>query len=301
MRSTRMRAGPLSGKRPEGVMAADEATRARLDRLAARLPEATRPTRRRKPRVVNFFVRYFDRYFRRHMNAMRLAQWGAPPDLRDDAPVVLYTNHPAWWDAAIYILLANLHFGARSNYAPIDAEMLEKYGFFGRMGAYGVDLESRKGAQDFLAASADILAHDDAAIWVAAQGRFMDVRARPLDLKPGISRLVEIAPHAQYVPVAIEYGFWEQRGGEAFVAYGDALSGDELAGMEREARRLHLEDALTRIADRLSEDVITRDPARFDALIEGKAGIGGIFDFTKRILARLKGESYDPAHGRRDR
>ncbi|HMB10135.1 MAG TPA: lysophospholipid acyltransferase family protein [Saliniramus sp.] len=281
-------------------MAADEATRARLDRLAARLPEATRPTRRRKPRVVNFFTRYFDRYFRRHMNALRLARWGAAPPLRDDAPVVLYTNHPAWWDAAIYILLAERHFSRRASYAPIDAEMLEKYGFFGRMGAYGVDLESRRGAQDFLAASADILAHDDAVIWVTAQGRFMDVRARPLDLKPGIAHLYEIAPHAQYVPVALEYGFWEQRGGEAFVAYGDAISGDDLAGMERAARLSYLEDALTRIADRLSEDVITRDPARFDALIEGKAGVGGIFDFTKRILARLKGERYDPAHGRRD-
>ncbi|KPQ09063.1 MAG: HemN C-terminal region [Saliniramus fredricksonii] len=282
-------------------MAADEPTRARLDRLAARLPEATRPTRRRKPRVVSFFTRHFDRYFRRHMNALRLAQWGAPPDLRDDAPVVLYTNHPAWWDAAIYVLLSEQHFGRRASYAPIDAEMLEKYGFFGRMGAYGVDLESRRGAQDFLAASADILAHDDAVIWVTAQGRFMDVRVRPLDLKPGIAHLVEIAPHAQYVPVALEYGFWEQRGGEAFVAYGEALCGADLAGMEREARLAYLQDALTRIADRLSEDVISRDPARFDVLIEGKAGVGGVFDFTKRILARLKGERYDPAHGRRDK
>ena len=281
-------------------MAADDATRALLERLAARLPEGARPTRRRKQRVFNFFARYFERYYRRHMNALRLAQWGAPPDLRGDAPVVLYTNHPAWWDAALYILLAARHFGERPSYAPIDAAMLEKYGFFGRMGAYGVDLESRKGAQDFLAASADILAHDDAAIWVAAQGRFMDVRARPLALKPGISRLVEIAPHAQYIPVAIEYGFWEQRGGEAFVAYGEAMSGADLAGMEREARRLHLENALTRIADRLSEDVITRDPARFVSLLDGKAGVGGIFDFTKRIIALIKGERYDPAHGRRD-
>lgn len=280
-------------------MGADDATRRRLARIAARLPESERPTRHLKPRVVRFFARYFDRYFRRHMNALRMAKWGAPPNLPDDAPVVLFTNHPAWWDAAIYILLADRHFGARRNYAPIDADMLEKYGFFGRMGAYGVDLESRKGAQDFLAASADILARDGSAIWVAAQGRFMDVRARPLDLKPGISRLVEIAPHAQYVPVAIEYGFWEQRGGEAFVAYGAAMPGADLAGMEREARRLHLEDALTRIADRLSDDVISRDPARFDALIDGKAGVGGIFDIAKRILARLRGERYDPAHGRR--
>ncbi|TVR10795.1 MAG: glycerol acyltransferase [Salinarimonadaceae bacterium] len=268
--------------------------------MAARLPAGERPTLRRKARVFGFFSRYFHRYFRRHMNALRLARWGEPVIPEGAGPIVLYTTHPAWWDAAVYILLADKHFANFANFAPIDAEMLKKYGFFGRMGAYGVDLESPRGAADFLAASADILAREDSAIWVAAQGRFMDVRARPLDLRPGIARLAELAPHAVFIPLAIEYAFWEQRGGEAFVAYGEPIRGEDLAAMEREDRRLHLENKLTAIADRLSADVISREPERFVSLLEGEAGVGGVFDLFKRLVAMLRGKRYDPAHGKRD-
>lgn len=277
-----------------------EKTRAAtLERIASRLPASERPTLRRKARVVAFFSRYFHRYFRRHMNALRLARWGEPVIPEDAGPVILYTTHPAWWDAAVYILLADKHFSRFANFAPIDAEMLKKYGFFGRMGAYGVDLESQRGGADFLAASADILSREDSAIWVAAQGRFMDVRDRPLDLRPGIARLAELAPHALFVPLAIEYAFWDQRGGEAFAAYGEAMRGEDLAAMERNARRLHLEERLTAIADRLSADVISRDPERFVSLLEGEAGVGGVFDLFKRLVALLRGERYDPSHGKR--
>lgn len=280
-------------------MGKDRTRAATLERIAARLPASERPTLRRRARVVAFFTRYFHRYFRRHMNALRLARWGEPKLPEGAGPVVIYTTHPAWWDAAVYILLADKHFSNFANFAPIDAEMLKKYGFFGRMGAYGVDLESASGAAGFLAASADILARDDSAVWVAAQGRFMDARARPLDLRPGIARLAELAPHAVFVPLAIEYAFWDQRGGEAFAAYGEPIRGDDLLAMAREERRLHLENRLAAVADRLSADVIARDPERFVSLLEGEAGVGGAFDLFKRLVALWRGERYNPAHGKR--
>ncbi len=268
-------------------------------RIAARMPASERPTLRRKARVHRFFARYFRRYFRRHMNALRLARWGEPRIPPGAGPIVLYTTHPSWWDAAVFILLSDMHFPRHAGYAPIDSQMLKKYGFFGRIGGYGVDLDSVRGASGFLAASADILSRDDSAIWVAAQGRFVDPRQRPLDIRPGIARLAEIAPNALFLPVAIEYGFWDERGAEAFVAYGSAMRGEELLAMSRDARRDVLEERLTEIADRLSNDVIARDPERFVSLLDGKAGVGGVFDLWKRSLAFLRGERYDAAHGKR--
>ena len=50
------------------------------------------------------------------------------------------------WDAAVYILAAHRLFPERESYAPIDAEMLQQYGVFGRIGAFGVDLNSARGA-----------------------------------------------------------------------------------------------------------------------------------------------------------
>ena len=269
------------------------------ERIAARLPASERPTLRRDPRVYAFFSRYFAYYFRRHMNALRVARWGEPLVEPGAGPIVLYATHPSWWDAAVFILLSSRHFPDHAGFAPIDAAMLQKYGFFGRIGGYGVDLDSVRGASNFLASSADILARNDSAIWVAAQGRFTDVRQRPLGLRPGIARLAEIAPNALFIPVAIEYGFWVERGAEAFAAYGPAIRGEELLAMSRDERRDHLEERLSVIADRLSEDVMSREPERFISLLEGKAGVGGVFDIWKRFKAMLRGERYDPAHGKR--
>ncbi|KAA2238321.1 lysophospholipid acyltransferase family protein [Salinarimonas soli] len=267
--------------------------------LAARLPLDRRPTARRNPALVRFFVFYFRRFFVRHMNAMRLARWGRLGLTAGEGPVVVYSNHPAWWDGAVYVLGADTFLPHHESYAPIDAAMMAKYGFFGRIGAYGVDLESAAGAAHFLAASADILSKPNRAIWLAAQGRFSDVRERPVGLKAGIARLPELNPDALFVPLAIEYGFWEERGGEAFLAFGAPIRGADLLALDRPARRTRLEAALTGTLDHLSEDVRSRDPARFETVLSGEAGVGGIYDTWKRLRARARGERFDPSHGGR--
>ena len=240
-------------------------------------------------------VSTFRRYFTRHMNALRVAQWGmpaAPPS----GPVIVYSNHPAWWDAAVYILAADRFFPAYESYAPIDAEMLKQYGVFGRIGAFGVDLNTPRGAADFLKISAEILSSPDRSLWITAQGRFSDIRERPLDLKPGVARLIELAPDCTVLPLAIEYGFWLERGAEAFIAFGAPIQGRDLLGLARPARLERLESDLTGTLERLSADVQSRDPARFRAMLEGRAGIGGIYDGWRRLSAALRGRTFDPSH-----
>lgn len=243
---------------------------------------------------------YFVRYFRRHMNALRLARWGEPEVPPGAGPLVIYVNHPSWWDAAVIVLAAKALFPGHATYAPFDAAMLEKYRIFGRIGAFAVDLESRRGAAAFMTASADILSRPDRALWITAQGRFSDVRERPLGLRPGLARLAEIAPNALFLPLAIEYGFWAERGAEAFLAFGPPRTGQELLGLEREARLARLEDDLTATLDRLGGDVIARDPGRFRTLIEGRAGVGGVYDGWRRLAALLRGRRFDAAHARRE-
>ncbi len=257
------------------------------------------PVARRNATIHRFMVSMFRRYFARHMNALRIAAWGRP-DVPRSGPVIVYSNHPSWWDAAVYILADDLLFPAYESYAPIDADMLGRYGVFGRIGAFGVDLHTARGAADFLKASADILSSPRRALWVTAQGRFADVRERPLGLKPGIARLVEIAPECTIIPLGIEYGFWLERGPEAFLAFGDPMHGRDLLNLPRPARLRHLDAALTTVLDRLSDDVKTRDPARFQSLIEGRAGVGGVYDGWRRMTSALSGRSFDPSHeGRR--
>lgn len=253
------------------------------------------PIVRRSAMLHRLMVSVFRRYFTRHMNALRVPIWGMPP-VPLKGPLIVYSNHPAWWDAAVYILAADHFFPTYESYAPIDAEMLKRYGIFERIGAFGVDLKSTRGAADFMRASADILSFPNRALWVTAQGRFGDVRERPLDLKSGIAHLVELAPDCTIIPLGIEYSFWLERGAEAFVAFGAPIRGSDLLGLSRPERLQHLGSELLSVLDRLSEDVISREPARFRTLLEGRAGVGGVYDVWRRLASAFRRRSFDPSH-----
>lgn len=274
-------------------MSADGTLARRVARAGGARPS---PIDRRSAVLFRFMAAYFRRYFIRYMNAWRVARSGELRLPADAGPLVLYTNHPSWWDALVVILAARDLLPAHASYAPFEQAMLEKYGVFARIGGFGVDLDSPRGAAAFLAASADILSRPDSALWITAQGRFGDVRERPLGLKAGAARLPEIAPGALFVPVALEYAFWQERGAEAFIAFGPSMTGRELLADSRPARRDRLEAALTATLDRLSGDVRSRDPARFRTLLEGRPGIGGIYDGWRRLAAASRGRRFDPAH-----
>ena len=254
------------------------------------------PPPERSRRLWRFMAAYFDRFVRRHLNALRLARWGVPAGRTSVGPLVIYANHPAWWDAAILIVAADRLFPARESFAPFDAAMLEKYGIFRKMGAFPVDLDSARGAAQFLAASRAILGAPNRAVWITAQGRFADVRTRPLGLKAGVARLAEIAPEATFLPLAVEYAFWDERGAEAFLAFGAPLAAAELRALPRPERLARLETALTATLDRLSADVIAREPERFETLLAGRRGVGGVYDGWRRLAAALTGRRFEPGH-----
>ncbi|KQP50452.1 glycerol acyltransferase [Methylobacterium sp. Leaf108] len=262
----------------------------------SRRPAGDDPGAARSALAWAFMVAYFTRFTRRHLNAVRLADWGRPAIADHPGPVVVYCNHPAWWDAAVVVLLADRLFPARVSFAPFDAKMLERYGIFSRIGAFAVDIDSPRGAAQFLRAARLLLARPDAMMWITAQGRFSDVRVRPLGLKAGVAHLAEIAPDAVLVPLALEYAFWEERGGEAFAAFGAPILARDLLALPRGQRLPRLEADLTATLDRLSGDVIARDPARFDDLVAGTKGVGGVYDGWRRLRGLVTGRRFDPAH-----
>jgi 1-acyl-sn-glycerol-3-phosphate acyltransferase len=266
---------------------------------AGRRPLAASPVARRSATLHRFMVTYFRRFFSRHMNALRVTTWGMPTLPADAGPLVIYSNHPAWWDAALYVLAADRLFPQYESYAPIDAAMLQQYGVFGRIGAFGVDTHSARGAAEFLSAGAEILASPNRALWITAQGRFSDVRERPLGVKPGVARLPELAPGCTVLPLAVEYSFWLERGAEAFIAFGPPMRGRDLLALSRGERLQRLESSLTSLLDQLSGDVQTRDPSRFESVLQGRTGVGGVYDGWRRFVAALRGRSFDPSHARR--
>src|SRR5262245_15036869 len=220
--------------------------------------------------LIRGFRRYAHRYVRRHFHAVRLSKSGSvfPPASRE--PLLVVLNHPSWWDPMICIVLSSL-MRERDQFAAIDAVAVKRYGFFKRLGFVGVDTASLRGAAEFLRIGRAILSESRRAFWVTAQGRFTDVRERPLDLKAGVGHLAARLDRGLVLPVTLEYCFWTERTPEALVRYGEPLRIADHPGLHGKEWKALIEDALTATLDGLNAEAISRDPEKFTTLIAGRS------------------------------
>jgi 1-acyl-sn-glycerol-3-phosphate acyltransferase len=259
-------------------------------------PQEAPPVALFSPARFRFFRLAFRRFAARHLRAVRLAAWGAPPPDTGDAPLVVYANHPSWWDGVAFMLLSTELFPGRRMIIPMAAEALGRYGFMRRIGVFGVEQHSVHGAIGFLRTAEAVLATPGHMLWMNAPGRFCDVRERPVPIAPGLVRLVELAPTARFLPLALEYPFWSERAAEMLAGFGAPLEGAALAAMDREARAAALAGALEATMDRLAADAIARDPARFRPVLRGREGMGGVYQLWRRLGALARGQCFDPRH-----
>jgi len=247
------------------------------------------------PRVSSFLLWGFDRYVRRllkkNFSAVRVVK-GSTPDLPKDSPVVCYANHPGWWDPLIAHLLNDHFMQGRTLYAPIDQRALEKYRIFTKLGYYGIDIDSAEGAKRFLATTKRLLRTSTTAIWMTPGGRFSDVRERTV-FEPGLPHVAATTSEIMLVPVAVEYSFWEERTPEALVNFGAPVVSGEGVKADWQSR---LEEALAEAQRKLAEKAIGRRREDFKIILQGSAGVGGIYDLGRRLKALLRGERFDPRH-----
>jgi diapolycopene oxygenase len=248
---------------------------------------------RRSGWLVRLFTSYCRRYLGRNFHAVRLAAGTRPID--PAGPLVIVMNHPSWWDPLVGFVLAELLPG-RAVYGPIDAMALGKYRFFERLGVFGVDQQGRQGGLTFLRRSLAVVAQPGTMLWVTGQGRFTDPRERPVRLKPGLGHLLRRLDNATLLPVAVEYPFWDERFPEVLTRFGTPLL---VRGQEHTAEEWTqlAENALAATQDVLAVDALSRDPRRFETLVGGKVGVGGVYDLWRRLKALLRGHRFRAGHG----
>lgn len=254
------------------------------------------PVPRISPWLLRWFRWYAARYLKRHFHAVRLSRKGWP-DAPHHVPLVVYLNHAAWWDPLVALLLAGRLFPRRAAYAPIEANALGRYGFMKRLGFFGIDPETRSGGLRFLRVSRAILARADTALWITPEGRFADPRERPARFRPGLAHLARSLRSGVLLPLALEYPFWEERTPEALARFGEPISVEE--GRDRSVADWNalLEAQLRTTQDALAQQAVRRDSRDFEVLLRGRAGVGGVYDLWRRLIARWRGEAFAPEHG----
>ena len=250
---------------------------------------------RRWPWLIWCFRHYAIRFVRKQFHAVRLSASGGSFPPNSTEPLLVVLNHPSWWDPMIGIVLSSLC-RERDHFAAIDAAAVKQYAFFRRLGFVGVNPGSVMGAATFLRVGTSILAHPNRVFWVTAQGRFSDVRERPLALQPGVGHLAARLTRGIVLPVALEYTFWNERTSEALIRVGETLRVQDHIGLSGKDWLALIETHLTRNLDVLNVEAMTRDPAKFTVLLSGRAGVGGPYDWWRRIRSGMRGERFDPSH-----
>jgi 1-acyl-sn-glycerol-3-phosphate acyltransferase len=261
-------------------------TRAALER--ALLP-------RRSDSLCRWFSWWVNGYLEKHFHAVRLS-CGTRPSVPPDLPLIVVLNHPAWWDPLIGVVVAGL-LPERTHYAPMDSKALGRYSLLNKLGFYGVEQGTPRGAAAFLRTTTAILSQPRSALWITAQGEFTDPRVRPLRLRPGVGHIARRLDEGLILTLALEYPFWEERLPEALARFGEPM----LIGRRRKvsARRWVelIESDLAATQDALKADALSRNAAAFETLLTGKVAIGGIYDRWRKSCAWLRGENFRAEHG----
>jgi hypothetical protein len=138
-------------------------------------------------------------------------------------------------------------------------------------------------------------------LWLTPQGRFSDVRERPLRFQAGLGHLAATVEDAVFLPLAIEYVHWEERLPEVLVRFGEPVRVRRGVGRVQEAAfwTARLEHNLEQTQDVLAAESQRREPGDFQVLLQGRAGVGGSYDGWRRARAWFRGEAFRPEHGGR--
>lgn len=259
------------------------------------MPERVDPAMPRQSMwLFRWFQKYSRKYAAKHFHAVRLAKGSHSIPKTDGAPLIFVLNHPSWWDLITCFVLTN-QLPDHKHFAPIDSAMLGKYGFFSRLGLFGIDSTPR-GAAVFIRTVKAIFSKPNRALWITAQGGFADPRKRPLELRPGVGAAASRLDSGWAIPIAVEYPFWNERTPEMLIRVGEPI---RLGYRSWDAKEwtAHIETKLTETMDRLAEDAVSRSPDRFDDILTGRVGVGGVYDYWRTLVAGLRGRRANLGHG----
>ena len=254
------------------------------------LPARDEKAREVSPLLVSLSGRHGERHLCRHFNAVRLSK-SQRPDLAAarGKPLIIYLNHPTWWDPLICLQLAGQFFADRRHFGPIDAGM-SRHRVFERLGFFGVDPGTARDVRRFLTISQEILARPDAALWIPAAGRLTDPRERPVRLRSGIGYLASRVRQAVLLPLALEAPFWDAELPEVLARFGEEIPAGDV-GLGASDWTTVLEDRLESALEALAAESLARDAARFDVLLAGGGAASGFSGAWRRLRARWVGRS----------
>jgi hypothetical protein len=185
----------------------------------------------------------------------------------------------------------------------MDVEQLRKFGFFRRLGLFGVDPSDARSYSAMVAYVLERFASESRpTLWITPQGSFADVR-EPVRMRPGAAAIAARTPRVRVLSVAMEYGFWLDQKPELFVR---AAVVSPPASPSTPHWHGAMEAAMNANAGELSRLVIARDASSFAPLLGAgdatNARVHPVYDWWLRLRgkdARLRDRARDRSRDER--
>jgi len=124
----------------------------------------------------------------------------------------------------IYEAIRRLSF-SKAHYMMTDAEQLKTFGFFRKLGAYGVEKSSLGGIRETLHYTSTLL-EQGGRVWLFPQGEIQSLHQEPLRFQTGIGHLFMRSPDVCVVPVTLEYRLMYHPKPDASMRFGTPILAD---------------------------------------------------------------------------
>ena len=241
-------------------------------------------------RFFSFFAWYSRRLVAKHFHALRLAEDACAEGLDSETrPLIVALSHSSWWDPIAAVLMKDALMPSRASCSPMDRAQLERFGFFRKMGIFGIDPDDAQAAGPMVDYVMDRMReHPRPTLIITPQGRFADVRA-PVEARPGTAllaaRMAREGRAPRVVGMAVEYPFWIDRKPEMLVRVSDfAVPADQSRASSWQRA---IEGGMADNAAALASLSVAREPSRFRTLVgSGSGAVHPVFDAWARMRGR---------------
>jgi 1-acyl-sn-glycerol-3-phosphate acyltransferase len=195
-----------------------------------------------------------------------------------DGPLIIYSNHPSWWDGYMCFLLTRMALrGCFEGYLMMEEPELRRYCFFTWAGCFSVDRRDPRSAARSVAYIGRLLAQRrDRALVIFPQGTLVSNDRRPLAVYSGVAHIARRAGGATLWPVALRYEFRGEQRPEAFIRAGPAHHAP--ADVDARALTAEVGRRLTAAADALRDEVTEGQLDAYRVLLRGRGGVNRVFD-----------------------
>lgn len=235
---------------------------------------------RKSPIFAAWFARDAEKRIFRAFGEVRVRGLQELRAITASAPVLVVSNHTSWWDPLVVLMLCTRILRVDA-YAMMDAKNLRRLPFFGKVGAFGVDLDDAVDGARAIRYAAKLLQKAGRVVWIFAQGKEVPITARPLVFRGGTGEIARVAKRALLVPVAIRYEHGSRAEPTLYISVGAGLD----AELDVTRGRAAQEEAVTAELDRIDRSLIEGDFQGFEVLHRREPS--WLMTIAERMLAWL--------------